>query len=164
MSTPSAFVFDAYAALFDVHSVAAVAGTIARGHGKELAGIWRAKQVEYTWLQSLMTCDAFGREHFDGVTAHALDYAVAALTLPLQSADRQRQLGAYRARAALPEAHRALGALAFGFVSYWINRAGAPIDRRGPRPDHVLASLADLVRLGRTRGRRGRPVEARVRP
>jgi 2-haloacid dehalogenase len=39
----------------------------------------------------------------------------------------------------------AIGAKAFGFVSYWINRAGAPVDRHGPAPDHVLGSLEGLV-------------------
>ena len=221
MSTPSAFVFDAYGTLFDVHSVVALADTIAPGQGTELSRIWRGKQLEYTWLQSLMASDAFAREDFDRVTAHALDYAVAALALPLRAADRHRLLDAYRGLAAFPEAHRvlaalaprprwilsngtqaslaplvqcngmatlidgvlsvdavgvykpapqvyalaanalrlppaqigfvsancwdAIGAQAFGFVSYWINRTGAPVDRHGPAPNHVLGSLADLV-------------------
>jgi FMN phosphatase YigB (HAD superfamily) len=51
---PSAFVFDAYGTLFDVHSVAAVADEVAPGRGAELARAWRAKQLEYTWLSSLM--------------------------------------------------------------------------------------------------------------
>jgi 2-haloacid dehalogenase len=38
----------------------------------------------------------------------------------------------------------ALGAKAYGFTVYWVNRAGAPVDRLGFRPDAILASLADL--------------------
>ena len=38
----------------------------------------------------------------------------------------------------------ALGAKAFGFNAFWINRSGAPIDRLGVRPDAVLKSLGDL--------------------
>jgi 2-haloacid dehalogenase len=38
----------------------------------------------------------------------------------------------------------ALGAKSFGFTVYWINRAGAPIDRLGFKPDAVLKSLGDL--------------------
>jgi 2-haloacid dehalogenase len=38
----------------------------------------------------------------------------------------------------------ALGAKAFGFHVFWINRGGAPVDRLGPRPDAVLKSLGDL--------------------
>ncbi|HVE49066.1 MAG TPA: haloacid dehalogenase type II [Casimicrobiaceae bacterium] len=38
----------------------------------------------------------------------------------------------------------AIGAKAFGFTVWWINRAGAPIDRHGPAPDHVVASLDEV--------------------
>jgi 2-haloacid dehalogenase len=38
----------------------------------------------------------------------------------------------------------ALGAKAFGFTVFWINRARAPVDRLDFRPDGVLSSLADL--------------------
>ena len=38
----------------------------------------------------------------------------------------------------------AMGAKSFGFTVYWINRAGAPVDRLGFAPDGVLKSLGDL--------------------
>jgi len=38
----------------------------------------------------------------------------------------------------------ALGAKAFGFNVFWINRTAAPVDRLGPRPDAMLKSLGDL--------------------
>jgi len=38
----------------------------------------------------------------------------------------------------------ALGAKAFGFRVFWINRAGAPVDRLGVRPDAILKTLGDL--------------------
>jgi len=38
----------------------------------------------------------------------------------------------------------ALGAKSFGFAVHWINRAGAPVDRLGFKPDAVLKSLGDL--------------------
>jgi len=38
----------------------------------------------------------------------------------------------------------ALGAKAFGFTVFWINRGGAPLDRLGPRPDAILKTLGDL--------------------
>ncbi|HXU41795.1 MAG TPA: haloacid dehalogenase type II [Burkholderiales bacterium] len=38
----------------------------------------------------------------------------------------------------------ALGAKAFGFQVFWINRTGAPVDRLGPQPDAVLKTLGDL--------------------
>jgi len=38
----------------------------------------------------------------------------------------------------------ALGAKSFGFSVFWINRAGAPVDRTGFEPDGVLRGLGDL--------------------
>jgi 2-haloacid dehalogenase len=38
----------------------------------------------------------------------------------------------------------AIGAKAFGFTTFWINRAGAPVDHHGPAPDRIIATLADL--------------------
>jgi len=38
----------------------------------------------------------------------------------------------------------ALGAKAFGFRVFWINRAGAPVDRLGVKPDAVLRTLGEL--------------------
>jgi 2-haloacid dehalogenase len=41
----------------------------------------------------------------------------------------------------------ALGAKSFGFTVYWINRAGAPVDRLGFQPDALLGSLGDLPEI-----------------
>ena len=38
----------------------------------------------------------------------------------------------------------ALGAKAFGFNVYWINRGGTPVDHLGLQPDGMLGSLGDL--------------------
>ena len=44
----------------------------------------------------------------------------------------------------------AIGAKAFGFTTFWINRAGAPVDRHGPRARiAIIATLADLPRCWR---------------
>ena len=39
----------------------------------------------------------------------------------------------------------ALGAKSYGFTVYWINRAGAPLDRLGFKPDRVLSSLDEIL-------------------
>jgi len=39
----------------------------------------------------------------------------------------------------------ALGAKSFGFTVYWINRAGAPVDRLGLRPDFIVKSLDEVL-------------------
>ena len=38
----------------------------------------------------------------------------------------------------------ALGAKSYGFSVFWINRAAAPVDRLGFKPDAILKSLGDL--------------------
>lgn len=72
-----AVVFDAYGTLFDVHSVSARCEALFPGRGQALSQLWREKQLEYTWLRSLM-----GRyEPFDRITADALRFATGALAL-----------------------------------------------------------------------------------
>ena len=109
---PAAFVFDAYGTLFDVHSIAALAEQLAPGNGAALSRIWRTKQLEYSWLQSLMASPRFPREDFAALTERALDYALAALVLPFSPADRQRLLDGYRDLAPFAGAREALAALA----------------------------------------------------
>lgn len=72
-----ACVFDAYGTLFDVHSAA---DREAASLGLDLAplsALWRQKQLEYSWLRSLMGRHA----DFAQVTAEALDFALEAQEL-----------------------------------------------------------------------------------
>ena len=55
MAGARAFVFDAYGTLFDVHSVVA-ALQLVTAEAEAVSLQWRAKQLEYTWLRSLMGC------------------------------------------------------------------------------------------------------------
>jgi 2-haloacid dehalogenase len=69
-----ACVFDAYGTLFNVAApVEKLAGTIGEKAG-EVAKLWRQKQLEYTWLRSLMGTHA----DFWTVTRDALDYVLEA--------------------------------------------------------------------------------------
>jgi 2-haloacid dehalogenase len=45
-----AVVFDAYGTLFDVYSIQALADNLYPGHGADIAGKWRDKQIEYSRL------------------------------------------------------------------------------------------------------------------
>ena len=114
MPSPSitACVFDAYGTLFDVHSVAARAEMLAPGHGADLSRVWRTKQLEYTWLASLMIGPRYARPDFRAITAMALEYAVAALVLPLDRAAQHELAGEYGRLALFADARAALDALA----------------------------------------------------
>ena len=82
MTPPRAFVFDAYGTLFDVHSVVELCDKLWPGKGLLLSQLWRAKQLEYSWLRSLMR----RYQDFSKVTEAALGYACAALTAVLIAA------------------------------------------------------------------------------
>ncbi len=101
------YVFDAYGTLFDVHSVVE-AGRALTADPLALSVLWRQKQLEYTWLRSLM-----GRyEDFWAVTEAALRYSVKRLGLPASDADLTRLMDAYNRLACFPEVPEALARLA----------------------------------------------------
>ena len=65
-------VFDAYGTLFDVHSAASRYQVRLGQHAQAVSKMWRTKQLEYTWLRSLMHCYV----DFWEVTQDSLDYAL----------------------------------------------------------------------------------------
>ena len=91
-------VFDAYGTLFDVHSAA---GRYRDELGEKAGAVsqtWRTKQLEYTWLRSLM-----GRYvDFWQVTQDGLDYALDAHGVDHPSL-REKLLRAYHELACYPE-------------------------------------------------------------
>jgi len=90
--------FDAYGTLFDVHSVVE-AGRRVTNDPEALSTLWRAKQLEYTWLRSLM-----GRyEDFWSVTEAALVFACRRLGLRVSDAERARLMEAYLSLQPFPE-------------------------------------------------------------
>lgn len=217
----SALVFDAYGTLFDVHSVTRVADSLFPGKGALLSQAWRSKQLEYTWLRSLM-----GRyEDFSRVTASSLEWAIESLGLDTDESARRALIDEYRKLATFPEVPAAIerlaqsrplailsnghpdmlhavvehngltdrfrggvlsvhaakifkpdasvyriaeerlgvpralmgfvssngwdvaGAKSFGFRAFWVNRAGAPVERLGVRPDATVRNLGELAEL-----------------
>ena len=102
-----ALVFDAYGTLYDVHSVIARCESLFPARGAVLSHLWRQKQLEYTWLRSLM-----GRyENFEAVTDSALRHACSALGLTLSNDAARELLQAYRRLDAFPEVADALAGL-----------------------------------------------------
>src|SRR5580765_6657111 len=98
-----ALVFDAYGTLFDVHSVARRCEALWPGKGAALSAAWRARQLEYTWLRSLM-----GRYvPFSQVTRDALAWACESLGLPFTDDKLSTLLDEYRRLALFPEVKEA---------------------------------------------------------
>ena len=101
------YVFDAYGTLFDVHSVVE-AGRALTSDPMALSLAWRQKQLEYTWLRSLM-----GRyEDFWTVTEDALRWAITRLGLAASESDVRRLMDAYLSLACFPEVPSTLASLA----------------------------------------------------
>ena len=94
-----ALVFDAYGTLFDVHSVIAECEALFPGKGTSLSQLWRGKQLEYTWLRSLMGCYA----DFSAITRAALTTACNVLRLELSEAEARRLMDAYLVLKAFPD-------------------------------------------------------------
>jgi 2-haloacid dehalogenase len=99
-------VFDAYGTLFDVHSIVD-AGAAITADPAALSLLWRQKQLEYTWLRSLM-----GRyEDFWAVTEAALRYAVRRLDIGASEAQIRALMDAYLHLACFPDVRDALAGL-----------------------------------------------------
>jgi len=72
-----AVVFDAYGTLYDIQSVASVTDEAFPGYGEIITQLWRMKQLEYTWLRSMMR----RYEDFSVVTRESLTYTLRCLGL-----------------------------------------------------------------------------------
>jgi 2-haloacid dehalogenase len=112
----TAVVFDLYGTLLNVASVeAACTSVVADAHA--FTGLWRQKQLEYTWLRAVM-----GRyEDFEAVTAAALDYTITRVGASVSPEARRHLLDAWLAVPPYAEAAPAL-------------------DRLRPRPLAVLSN------------------------
>jgi 2-haloacid dehalogenase len=104
---PRALVFDAYGTLFDVHSVVVRAGSAIPGDLHALSILWRRKQLEYTWLRSLME----RYEDFWNVTEAALRSAVAQLKIEASERQLDGLMQAFLTPSAFPDVKPALDAL-----------------------------------------------------
>ena len=104
----AAVVFDAYGTLFDVYSVTDRCEALFPGKGEALSRLWRAKQLEYSWLTSLMR----RYRDFETLTGEALSYACEHLGLTLDQQGAQALMGAYDRLAPYREVPAALEALA----------------------------------------------------
>ena len=116
-----ACVFDAYGTLFDVHSAARRAGDALGEKAAAVSAVWRDKQLQYTWLRSLMGAHA----DFWQVTGEALDFALASQGIE-NTALRTRLMELYLSLEAYPYAVPALSKLRAGGKQTAILSNGAP--------------------------------------
>lgn len=122
MKDIDACVFDAYGTLFDVAAAAAHCREDLGDKADALSALWRTKQLEYTWLRSLMD------EYIDfwQVTSDGLDYALETLGLDGDTALREKLQGLYMKLDAYEEVPAVLRALNAGGLKCAILSNGSP--------------------------------------
>lgn len=116
-----ACVFDAYGTLFDFNAATASCRDALGDKAAPLSAAWRDKQLQYTWLRSLMGKHA----DFWQVTGEALDYAMDSLDLD-DPALRDRLLNCYLEFEAFAEVPETLERLKSGGLKTAILSNGSP--------------------------------------
>lgn len=116
-----ACVFDAYGTLFDFNSAVMQCRDEIGSSAERLSDIWRQKQLQYTWLRSLMGRHA----DFWQVTGEALDFALQAVSID-NAELRQRLMALYRELKTFPEVTDVLTKLKQGGMKTAILSNGSP--------------------------------------
>jgi 2-haloacid dehalogenase len=106
-----ACVFDAYGTLFDVASAAARCKDDLGDQWEPLSDLWRMKQLNYSWLRSLMG----EYRDFWQITSDALDYAMESLGID-DNALRGKLMNLYGTLDAYPEVPAMLEKLRAGGI------------------------------------------------
>ena len=135
-----ACVFDAYGTLFDVNAAAAREKEALGERWQPLAELWRAKQLQYTWLRGLMGRHA----DFWRVTSDALDYALASLDLH-DDALRGRLLDLYFKLQSYPEVKDVLTRLKAQGLKLAILSNGEPRMLAAAAANSGIAELLDAI-------------------
>jgi 2-haloacid dehalogenase len=135
-----ACVFDAYGTLFDVSSAARSAQDALGEKWQPLAELWRAKQLQYTWLRSL----AGHHADFWQVTGDALDFTLS--TLQLDDPElRTRLMNLYLALSAYPEVPATLQRLKRAGMKLAILSNGSPAMLAAAAGHAGIADLLDAI-------------------
>ncbi len=136
----AACVFDAYGTLFDVHSAVERGGAALGDRAPAVSALWRQKQLEYTWLRSLMGAHADFRQ----VTKDGLDYALAVHGVE-DAALEARLMELYLTLDAYPDVTACLEALRAADFATAILSNGEPEMLRAAVTSAGLTPLFDAV-------------------
>ena len=135
-----ACVFDAYGTLFDVNSAARSAQDALGEKWQPLAELWRAKQLQYTWLRGLTGRHA----DFWDVTGDALDFALSTHHLE-DPALHDRLMNLYLTLSAYPEVANTLKHLKASEMKLAILSNGTPKMLAAAAENAGIAGLLDAV-------------------
>ncbi len=135
-----ACVFDAYGTLFDIHSPTARIADRLGDKAQAISDLWRAKQLQYSLLRSLMGQYV----DFWQVTGDALDYALGVFEVQ-EPGVRQQLMELYLSLDAYPDAAPALERLAGDDRRCAILSNGAPAMLEASVENSGLSQLLEAV-------------------
>ncbi len=140
--TIKAVVFDAYGTLYDTQSVATVTEQAFPGYGEIVTQVWRIKQLEYSWLRSLMR----RYEDFSVVTRESLVYTLRILGLKHDSVVLERIMEKYLHLDLYPDAATALADMRGHKLAILSNGSPAMLDAlvRNSALDRVLDATISI--------------------
>lgn len=133
-----ACVFDAYGTLFDVHSAVGRHRSRLGERADGVSELWRNKQLQYTWLRSLMGCHS----DFWQLTGDALDYALDAHGVE-DAVLRDALMRAYLELDCYPEVPQVLRVLQSAGLKTAILTNGSPMMIEAAVSSAGLAELID---------------------
>ena len=142
-----ACVFDAYGTLLDVNAAAGRCQDDLGDKAGTLSALWRSKQLQYTWLSSLM---GVHRDFYD-LTGRALDYAMETLEID-DKALRAKLMALYEVLDAYPEVPDMLKTLSDAGLKTAILSNGAPkmlaTAAMEAGIDHILDAIISIEDAG----------------
>ncbi len=134
-----AFVFDAYGTLYDVQSVIGSAEAAFPGRGALISQIWRLKQLEYSWLRSMMRY----YQNFESITRHSLAYTLDVLGQKADDETIDKIVESYNRLIPYPDSGGALAEL--GEYKLAILSNGSPQMLNALVGNSTLARYIDVV-------------------
>ena len=135
-----ACVFDAYGTLFDVHSAVGRHRARLGEKADAVSAAWRTKQLEYTWLRTIM--DRY--VDFWRVTGDGLDFALEANGVD-DAGLREDLMNAYLTLDCYPEVPEVLGALKDAGLATAILSNGSPMMLEAAVASAGIETLIDDV-------------------
>ncbi len=141
-----AVAFDAYGTLFDIHSSVLEASLSIGLQGQAVSNLWRQRQLEFTWLWSLM-CKY---EDFWSLTRAALESVLQELDVAIDEPKLQRLMRAYWEPQVFPDVMPALDALPR--VPLVILSNGSPeMLQSAVRSNHLESRFAQIISADRVK-------------
>lgn len=136
-----AIVFDAYGTMFDISTIDERLRHHYGERAAQLGAVWRQKQLEYTWLRTLM--DRY--RDFYALTADALRFACAQTGVPYKEETAGDLMEHYLRLKVYPEAPAALEKLQTGFRLAILSNANSDLLLGAVEYNHLSRYLQAVI-------------------